>query len=111
MNQTVDKSNDQCCSKIDASIRENPTRALLIAAGVGLAIAVTLRAMQPEPPLGRGAAMLKDIQARLHKLSDRASDLASSGSSMVQEGLEHVRSQRASHGLSEIGKWFRNFFR
>ncbi len=81
----------ECCGDIDQRVRRNPSAAILIAAGTGLAIALLVRALRPEPtPQRRLARMLGRIEDRLHDLAApalrKASELASDGMEAAQEG-------------------------
>lgn len=104
-----DNSKNHHDSTVDTRIRENPTRSILVAAGIGVIIGMVVRALQPTPPISRGTAILQDIQSRLHRLSDRASQLASSGSVILQDGIDHVRKDH-SRGIKRMGKRILNFF-
>lgn len=102
-------SNDHQDSTVDARIRENPTRSILVAAGIGVVIGLVVRAIQPSQPASRGTAILKDIQSRLNRLPDRASHLASSGSAMIHDGMDHVRKDH-TRSIRRMGKRLMNLF-
>ena len=97
-------------AQVDDCLRENPTRSLLIAAGVGLVIGVAVRAMQPRSASSRASRLLEDLQYRLHDLTDRASSLANNGSGLVADGLDRVRDLRLDHKLNSISQRVRNLF-
>lgn len=84
----------ECCQPFDDCVRENPTRAIVIALGIGLAIGLVIRALQPPPPTTRAARLIEDLQDRLHGLSDRAASMAGTGVDRVRDlGLDRsVRS-------------------
>lgn len=100
----------ECCSDIDQRVRRNPSAAILIAAGTGLAIALLVRALRPEPtPQRRLARTLGKIEDRLHDLTApvlrKASELASDGLEAAQEG-----GSRAKGILVAAGRRVRGLF-
>ncbi len=100
----------ECCSDIDQRVRRNPGAAILIAAGTGLALALLVRALRPEPtPQRRLARMLGNIEDRLHDLTApvlrKASELAADGLEAAQEG-----GSRAKGVLVAAGRRVRGLF-
>ncbi len=103
-------SASECCEGLDQRVRRNPSAAVLIAAGTGLAIALLVRALRPEPtPQRRLAKMLGRIEDRLHDLTApvlrKASALASDGMEAAQEG-----GSRAKDVLVAAGRRVRGLF-
>jgi ElaB/YqjD/DUF883 family membrane-anchored ribosome-binding protein len=75
----------------DECVRENPTRAILAALGVGIVAALVVRALQPEPqPRNHVKQLLEDIRERLHDLTDpaldRLNEFAGEGSAALKKG-------------------------
>ncbi len=110
MNQYEPTPTTDYAAQVDDCVRENPTRALLIAAGIGLAIGVAVRAMQPRSTASRASRLLEDLQDRLHELSDRASSLANNGSGLVSDGVDRVRDLRLDRKLNSLSQRVRNLF-
>lgn len=104
-----------CCADLDATVRENPTKAILLAVGAGLALAFVVRALQPRPPEHRAARLLADLRERLSGLADpalrRASGLASDGASLLHEGADHLSGLHLDRKLHRARTRLRNFFR
>lgn len=100
----------ECCGDLDQRVRRNPSAAILIAAGTGLAIALLVRALRPEPtPQHRLARMLGKLEDRLHDLTApvlrKAGELASDGMEAAQEG-----GSRAKGVLVAAGRRVRGLF-
>ena len=104
-----------CCSDLDGIIRENPTRAILLAVGAGLALAFVVRALQPRPVENRAARLLEDLRERLSDLAEpaqrRASTLASNGAALAQAGVDHFSSLHLDRSLSNATGKLRKLFR
>lgn len=97
------RQSSECCADIDQRVRRNPGTAMLIAAGTGLALALLVRALRPEPtPQRRLARMLGKIEDRLHDLTApvlrKASELASDGLEAAQEGGSRAKSVLVAAG-------------
>jgi ElaB/YqjD/DUF883 family membrane-anchored ribosome-binding protein len=110
MNQYPSTHTTDYAAQVDDCVRENPTRSLLIAAGIGLAIGVAVRAMQPRSTSSRASRLLEDLQDRLHELSDRASSLANNGSGLVADGVDRVRDLRLDRKLNSLSRRVRSLF-
>ena len=56
--------------QVEDYVRKNPLNALCLAAGLGLAAVVLVRALTPPPPpRNRAVQLLEDIQQRLYELA------------------------------------------
>lgn len=110
MNEYQPTPTTDYAAQVDDCVRENPTRSLLIAAGIGLAIGVAVRAMRPRSASSRASRLLEDLQDRLHDLSDRASSLANNGGGLVSDGVDRVRDLHLDHKLNSLGQRVRNLF-
>ena len=109
-NTYPESSVSECCEELDERVRRNPNAAILIAAGAGLAIALLVRALRPEPtPQHRLARMLGNLEDRLHDLTApvlrQAGALASDGLEAAQEG-----GSRAKSALIAVGRRVRGLF-
>jgi ElaB/YqjD/DUF883 family membrane-anchored ribosome-binding protein len=113
MNELENKTSD-CCSDLDGVVRENPTRAILLAVGVGVVIALVVRALQP-PPKHRAARLLEDLREQLSDLAEpayrRASGLASNGASLVQDGVDQFSNLHLDRTFNSVTRKLRNLFR
>jgi len=82
--------------RLDEAVRANPTNALLIAVGIGLAIAVLIKAARPPSPRHRLESLLEDLEDRLQSVAQpaarRASSLAESGAGFLEEARGNVES-------------------
>ncbi len=94
---------------VESYTRKNPTRSLLIAAGVGLFAGLVIHALKTPPSSGRSEQILADLQRRLNRLGDRASSLASDGSELVHDRIDRVRDD-LDRNLRSIGKRVRGLF-
>ncbi len=110
MNEYQPTSTTDYAAQVDECVRENPTRSLLIAAGIGLAIGVAVRALQPRSTSSRASRLLEDLQERLHDLTDRATSLANNGSSLVADGVDRVRGLRFDRKVNSLSQRVRNLF-
>jgi len=110
MNRYPPQTTTNYASQVDDCVRENPTRSLLIAAGIGLAIGIAVRAMQPQSASSRAQRVLEDLQDRLHDLTDRAASLANNGSGLVSDGVDRVRDLRLDRKLNSLSQRVRNLF-
>ena len=114
MNELEHQTSD-CCADLDAFVRENPTRAIIFAAGAGLALALLVRALQPPPAEHRAARLLEDLRERLSGFADpalrRASGLASDGASLLHEGVDHLSGLHLDRKLHRATSRLRNLFR
>jgi ElaB/YqjD/DUF883 family membrane-anchored ribosome-binding protein len=105
--------NSSCCASFDERVRENPTRAILTAVGVGLAAALILRALQTPPqPRSQVKQLLEDIQERLHELADpalsRLNEFAGESSAVLKKSASHV--DGIHQNLRSLGCKLRNLF-
>ena len=104
-----------CCNDLDAVVRENPTRAILLAAGAGLAIAFLVRALQPRPVENPAARLLEDLRKRLSDLAEpahrRASAIASNGAALAQDGVDHFSNLHLNRTLNNVTGKLRKLFR
>jgi hypothetical protein len=110
MNETLSTPANEYCAQVDRKVRENPGRSLLIAAGVGLAIGILVRALQTQPPATRTERLMADIQHRLEDLSSRAGSLAGTGASLVHDGVDRVRGLHLDRRLRSLGDRVRSIF-
>jgi len=98
---------------MDDTVRQNPVAAVLIALGVGLLIGAAIRALQPQRPENRVAAMLGDIQDRLHQLSKpmykQASRVAENSSDLLRGGVDRLSDMHVERKLRRWSKRLRNF--
>ena len=94
----------------DQCARRNPIPAILVAAGTGLAIALLVRALRPEPtPQYRLARLLDDLEGRLRGVAgpvmNKARGLASDGLDAAQQGEAEM--ERAVGGAAgRVRRWF-----
>ena len=106
MQYSNDPSPQNCCTQFDERVRENPSRAILTAFGVGIAAALLLRALRPQPdPRSHARQLLEDIRDRLHNLADPALDrlheLAGEGSGAIKKGA--CRAEGMARHLRSLG--------
>lgn len=104
-----------CCNDMDGMVRENPTRAILLAVGAGLAIALVVRALQPRPVENRAARLLEDLRERLSDLAEpahrRATAIANNGAALAQNGVDQFSNLHLDRTLSSVTGKLRNLFR
>jgi hypothetical protein len=104
----------ECASKFNRLARENPTRSLLVAIGVGLAAGLLVRTLHPRTPESRTARLLTDIRDRLHgvaaPIQRQAEHLMESGSSAVSEGVAHLKDLHLERGLRRLGQRIKSLF-
>lgn len=93
---------------VESYTRKNPTRSLLIAAGVGLFAGLVIHALKSAPESHRSEQILADLQKRLNRLGVRASSLASDGTDMMHDGIDRVRG--FDRNLRSLGKRVRGLF-
>jgi DUF883 C-terminal glycine zipper region len=112
MNETFTKpsNENEFYAQADRAVRENPARSILIAAGVGLAIGVLIRALQPHPPMSRAERMMADIRHRLDDLGSRANTLANSGADLVHDGVDRVRGLHLDRRIRSLGDRVKSLF-
>ena len=74
--------------QVEDYVRKNPLNALCLAAGLGLAAVVLVRALTPPPPpRNRAVQLLEDIQQRLYELAQPAYER---GAGLLDEGAHAV---------------------
>jgi ElaB/YqjD/DUF883 family membrane-anchored ribosome-binding protein len=99
--------------EIDECVRRNPASSVLIALGVGLLIGAAIRALQPQRPENRVAAMLGDIQDRLRQLSKpmyrQAARAAESSGDLVREGVDRLNDLHIDRRLKGWSRRLRSF--
>jgi len=99
--------------EMDECVRRNPASSILIALGVGLLIGAAFRALQPRRPENRVAAMLDDIQHRLHQLSKpvyrKAARVADSGGDLVREGVDRLSDMHLDRRLKGWSRRLRSY--
>jgi len=99
--------------EIDDCVRRNPAGAILIALGVGLVIGAAVRALQPQRPENRVAAMLSDIQHRLHQLSKpvyrKAARVADTSGDLVREGVDRLSDMHLDRRLKGWSRRLRSY--
>lgn len=115
MNDEPLESRSGTCSQLDDTIRENPTGALLAAVGIGLAIGLLVRALQPRPAETRALRLLADLQDRIQDITgpayQRASEFAGQGASAVKEGVDHLQDLHLDRNFRRLGRRLKGFFR
>ncbi len=79
----------------DECVRANPTRAILAAAGLGIAAGLLARALRHQPePRSHAKQLLEEIRDRLRDLADpalnRLNELAGEGSAALKKGAGGV---------------------
>lgn len=111
----LENNNSECCAELDSVVRENPTGAILLAVGAGLALAFVVRALQPRPAEHRAARLLDDLRERLSGLADpalrRASGLASDGAGLLHDGADHLASLHLDRKFNRVTDRLWNLFR
>lgn len=102
------------CAEVDHVVRENPTRAVLVAVGAGIALGLIVRALQPRPVESRAARLLHEIQDRLHDLADPAyrkvSALAGDGADYLKEGVNRLHDLHLDRRARSLGQRVRDLF-
>ncbi len=105
----------ECTTKFNRLARENPTRSLLIAIGVGLAAGLLVRTLRPHTPESRAARLLTDIRDRLQTIAApvqrHAGHLFESGSNAVSNGVAHLKDLELGSGLQKLSRRFTKLFR
>ncbi len=100
--------------KLEDYVRQHPGRAMLVAAGLGLAVVLVARALSPAPPRNRAVQVLEDIQHRLANLAqlgiDRASSLADDGAHAVSKGVDSLDTIQIGRHFDRISRGLRNLF-
>ncbi len=109
----IESSATDCCSDVEQYVRRNPTSTILIAAAIGLGIAVLARALRPEPtPRDRAARLLEDLEERIRDAVSpvfrQASSLASNGAGAVQHGV-HSGEAKVERLIRDTRKQIRKF--
>lgn len=101
--------------KIEDYVREHPVSALLIAAGLGLAVVLVNRALMPPPPKNRALQLLEDIQHRMAALArtgyDRVSSLAEDGAHAVSKGVDSFGTLHLDRKIKKLSHRFKNLFK
>ncbi len=101
----------ECCSEVEQYVRRNPGPSLLLAVGVGLAAAVLIRALRPEPkPQQRLAALVADLEERLRDIGEpalrKAGAYAANGAHAVGDGV-HRGEAHLERFLRQAGRRLR----
>ena len=90
---------------LDDQVRENPIGVLLAAIGIGMLVALVVRALRPPPPRSHVRHMLEDIRERLEDLADpalhRLGELAEQGSAALKKRAHQA--DGVAHRLRSIG--------
>jgi hypothetical protein len=101
--------------QLDVIIRENPTKSILWALVVGVAIAFVVRALQPRPAEHRAARLLEVLREQLVGLAQpairRANALGSNGASLAHDGLAHLYHLRLDRPFDSVTSKLRSLFR
>ena len=89
---------------LDKCVRENPTGAIIAAVGVGIAVGLLVRVLQPKPePRSHVKQLLEEIRDRLHELTDpalhRLGELAGEGSAALK---------KSAHSVDGVGRRIRS---
>lgn len=98
------------CAKTEAAARENPTQTILIAALIGLGLALLIRALRPAPATTRVSKLIDELQDRLQDLVDRAGELKDHGADKVQEGVDRVNDLKLDRKTRKAAKRLSSFF-
>ena len=111
----LETNTDECCHSLDNAVGKNPTEAILIALGVGLAVAFMLRASNHPRSFGdRATTRLDDLREQLNDLARparrRASTFAANGTSAAQDVVEQLSSLRPERTLHQLSTKLRNLF-
>lgn len=98
--------------QVEDYVREKPLNALCMAAGLGLAVVVLVRALTPPPtPRSRAVALLEDIQERLAELTQPALDR---GAALLDDGAQAVGNRIGSlhvdRRLEKLGRSIKGLF-
>ena len=100
--------------KLEEYARQHPGGALLVAAGLGLAVVLVARALTPAPPKNRAVRLLEDIQHRLADLAhlgfDRVSSLAEDGSHAVSKGVETLGTLHLDRKFDKLSRGIKSLF-
>lgn len=91
-------------------VRRNPIAALFAAAGTGLAIALLVRALRPEPtPQHRLARLIEDLEGRLR---DAAAPVLRKAGALAGDGLDaaHHGEARVERALGDATRRLRRLF-
>ena len=106
--QPIANSAAECCADMDQCVRRNPGATLLIAVGTGLAIAMLVRALRPEPtPRRRLMNLIADLEDRLR---DAATPMLRKASGLASDGAEALR-DGAHDGEAWAGRLLRDAIR
>jgi ElaB/YqjD/DUF883 family membrane-anchored ribosome-binding protein len=94
-NDPNERTEPGCCGFIDDCIREKPLYTVLAALGVGIVVALIVRALRPSPPPRTHVKhLLEDIRDRLEDLTDPAlhklGKLADEGSAVLKRGASRA---------------------
>ncbi|MDB6138165.1 MAG: hypothetical protein JWO94_1237 [Verrucomicrobiaceae bacterium] len=98
--------------QVEDYVREKPLNALCMAAGLGLAMVVLVRALTPPPtPRSRAVALLEDIQERLAELTQPAFER---GTALLDDGAQVVGNRLGSmhvdRKLEKLGRSIKGLF-
>jgi hypothetical protein len=96
-------------------VRQHPTGTLLVAAGLGLAAVLAVRAFfPPPPPQNRAARTLEEILHRLKGIAqpayDRAVGFAEDGAHAVDKGFHGLADLHLDRKLSKAWRGFTGLF-
>lgn len=104
----------ECHSKLGEYAAENPSSALLIAVGCGLALGLLVRTLFPHPPESRAARLLAEVRDRLHDLAEpiqrHTENLMTTGADAVKSGVSQLHDLHLERGIQKLGKRFRKLF-
>ena len=104
-----------CAAKLQSLARENPTRSLLVAIGVGLAAGLLVRTLRPRTPESRTARLLADVRSRLHDIAvpvrRQTEHLVESSADALKSGVAKLHDLHLGRGLQKLGQRFRKLFR
>jgi hypothetical protein len=85
-----------------------------VALGIGIALGVLVKLLQPRPPESRAMRLLHEIQDRLHELTDPALEkvgaLASSGAGLVKDGIDSVSDLHLERTANRLKRRLRKLF-
>ena len=100
--------------KFEEYVRQHPGSVLLVAAGLGLAAVLVVRALSPAPPRNRAVQLLEDIQHRLSNLAkvgyDRVSTLAEDGAHAVSKGVGSLGDLHLGQKFDKLSRGFKGLF-
>lgn len=90
-------------TQFEDCVRKHPGGTLLVAAGLGIAAVLFVRAMTPTPPRNRAVLLLEDIQNRL-------ADLVENGGHALSKGADSLSELHLDRKFNKISRSLKNLF-